>query len=70
MPTKTSAPARTVGVAEGLVVTTSLLGESTRGGANQAIGLTPKGSAPATANEIQYIQTLATAFLVACHTAP
>jgi len=52
----------TVGVAEGLVVTTSLLGESTRVGANQAIGLTPKGSAPATANEIQYIQTLDAAF--------
>jgi ferric-dicitrate binding protein FerR (iron transport regulator) len=51
-----------VGVAEGLVITTSLLGESTRVGVNQAIGLTPKGSAPATANEIQYIQTLDAAF--------
>lgn len=59
-----------VGVAEGLVVTTSLLGESTKVGANQAIALTPKGRAPATANEIQYIQTLDAAFGGIPHQSP
>jgi len=51
-----------VGVAEGLVVATTLLGESVQVRPNQAIGLTAKGLAPATANEVQYIQTLDAAF--------
>lgn len=51
-----------VGVAEGLVVATSLLGESVQVRPNQAIILTTKGLAPATGNEVQYIQSLDSAF--------
>lgn len=51
-----------VGVAEGLVVTTSLLGETQGLAAGQAIGLTTKGLTRATAGETSYIRNLDAAF--------
>ena len=51
-----------IGVAEGLVLATSLLGETSPVRPGQAIGLTAKGLAPATANEIAAIQKLDAAF--------
>ena len=51
-----------VGVAEGLVVTTSLLGEAQALAPGQAIGLTAKGLTRATAGETSYIRNLDAAF--------
>ena len=51
-----------VGVAEGLVITTSLLGETQALAAGQAIGLTAKGLTRATASETSYIRNLDAAF--------
>ena len=51
-----------VGVAEGLVITTSLIGETQALAAGQAIGLTAKGLTRATAGETSYIRNLDAAF--------
>ena len=51
-----------VGVAEGLVFTTSLLGHTQALAAGQAIGLTAKGLTRATASETSYIRNLDAAF--------
>ena len=51
-----------VGVAEGLVFTTSLLGHTQALAAGQAIGLTAKGLTRATAGETSYIRNLDAAF--------
>jgi hypothetical protein len=51
-----------VGVAEGLVVATSLLGETQGLAAGQAIGLTAKGLTRASAGETSYIRNLDAAF--------
>lgn len=51
-----------VGVAEGLVFTTSLLGHTQALAAGQAIGLTAKGLTRATAAETSYIRNLDAAF--------
>jgi hypothetical protein len=51
-----------VGVAEGLVITTSLIGETQSLAAGQAIGLTAKGLTRATAGETSYIRNLDAAF--------
>lgn len=55
-----------VGVAEGLVVATSLLGETQGLAAGQAIGLTAKGLTRATAGETSYIRNLDAAFGTTC----
>ena len=51
-----------VGVAEGLVITTSLIGETQSLAVGQAIGLTAKGLTRATAGETSYIRNLDAAF--------
>lgn len=51
-----------VGVAEGLVFTTSLLGHTQALAAGQAIGLTAKGLTRATAGETSYMRNLDAAF--------
>jgi hypothetical protein len=51
-----------VGVAEGLVVTTSLIGQTQMLAAGQAIALSAKGLERATAGEVSYIRNLDAAF--------